>query len=54
EHIEAVEAQLLDLHWRIHDVSIMPRVRIEDPPDGRAPDGSPAPLRAGAWRRAVR
>ena len=45
ERIEAAERRLLDLHWRVHDVSMMPRTDIEMPRSG------PSPLRAGAVRR---
>ncbi|MFT6533814.1 MAG: cation diffusion facilitator family transporter [Limimaricola cinnabarinus] len=54
ERIEAAERDLLDLHWRVHDVSIMPRSRIESPPTGRTDESGPSPLRAGAVRRAER
>ena len=46
--IESAERELLNLGWRIHDVSIMPRSNLEEFPTGR--DGAPA-LRAGAVRR---
>ena len=48
ERLEAAERDLLDVDWRIHDVSIMPRSHLEQPPTGR--DGALAP-RAGAVRR---
>lgn len=54
DEVEAAEAQLLDLHWRLHDVSIMPRVEVDDPATGGTDDGGPSTLRAGAVRRASR
>jgi cation diffusion facilitator family transporter len=54
ESIEAAEVQLLGLHWRLHDVSIMPRVKIETPPAGSEDDAGPSPLRAGALRHDLR
>lgn len=47
QRIEATEQELLNLDWRIHDVSIMPRSKLEQPTTGH---GAPAP-RAGAIRR---
>ncbi|WP_432256330.1 cation transporter [Limimaricola sp. AA108-03] len=38
DEVEAAEVQLLDLHWRLHDVSIMPRVEVDDPAAGNADD----------------
>ena len=47
ERLEDAEKELLDLNWRIHDVSVMPRSHLESPA-GR--DDASA-LRAGAVRR---
>ena len=49
--LEQAEAELLGLDWRIHDISIMPRTKLEEPPSGRI-DAAPfgGPLRAGAVR----
>lgn len=52
EWVEEAERRILDIDWRIHDVSIMPRSRIETPPTGEAQSDGPSPLRAGAVRRA--
>lgn len=47
--IERAEADLLDLSWRLHDVSIMLRTQIEEPASGRIADVPfRSPLRAGA------
>lgn len=35
EQIEAAERHLHDLDWRIHDVSIMPRLHAPEPPNAR-------------------
>ncbi|QXT39862.1 cation transporter [Gymnodinialimonas ceratoperidinii] len=51
EKLEEAEAQLLDLHWRIHDISIMPRVQIDDTYAINEDDSGPMPLRSGAMRR---
>ena len=47
ERLEAVEAELLDLHWRLHDVSIVPCTGFK-PPDG---SWQALRLRADAVRR---
>lgn len=47
ERIEATEQELLNLDWRIHDVSIMPRTNLEQP----ASDHDTPALRAGAIRK---
>lgn len=54
EMVEAAEAQLLDLHWRIHDISIMPRRKIEETFTVDGDHDGPLPLRSGAMRRAAR
>ena len=54
EMVEAAEAQLLDLHWRIHDISIMPRCKIEETFTVDGDHDGPLPLRSGAMRRAAR
>ena len=51
DDIEKAEAQLLDLSWRLHDISIMPRSQIHDSLTvGDGADRS-RPLVSGAWRR---
>jgi cation diffusion facilitator family transporter len=51
ESVEEAEARLLDLHWRLHDVSIMPRVEIENPSTDSDSHNCFPPLSAGARRR---
>jgi cation diffusion facilitator family transporter len=51
ERVENAEAEIIDLDWRIHDVSIMPRTRLEDPATGREGATEASPPRAGAVRR---
>ena len=53
ERIEAAEAKLLDLHWRIHDISIMPRTKIEASVTIEGVDDGTLPLRSGARRHPV-
>ena len=51
ELLEKAERELLSLHWRLHDVSIMLRRRLEEPPSGRIEEAPfPAPPRPGAVR----
>ena len=52
EWLETAESDLLDLNWRIHDVSIMLRTEVPTPPTGRPEESGPSPLRACAMRRA--
>jgi cation diffusion facilitator family transporter len=54
EMIDAAEAKLLNLHWSIHDISIMPRAKIEKPLTVDGEDDGSLPLRSGAMRRAMR
>ena len=54
ERVEAAERALLALSWRIHDVSIVPRTRIERPAGGHSAAMRTSPLRAGAVRTAPR
>ena len=51
ERIEEAEAELLDLNWRMHDVSIMPRTRLETPEKDDERSSDTLRLRAGAVRR---
>jgi hypothetical protein len=51
ERVEKAEAGIIDLDWRIHGVSIMPRTRLDDPPTGREGAAGASPPRAGAVRR---
>ncbi|MFG6583278.1 cation transporter [Sulfitobacter sp. 1A12779] len=53
ERVEAAEAELLDLHWRIHDISIMPRTEIAESVTIEGADDGTLPLRSGARRRPV-
>ncbi|WP_197470814.1 hypothetical protein, partial [Sulfitobacter sp. HI0054] len=53
ERVEAAEAELLDLHWRIHDISIMPRTKIAGSVTIEGADDGTLPLRSGARRRPV-
>jgi cation diffusion facilitator family transporter len=49
EWLEEAERDLLSLGWRLHDVSIMLRTRIERPPTGRTEEAPfPSPPRPGA------
>jgi cation diffusion facilitator family transporter len=51
ERVEKAEAEIIDIDWRIHDVSIMPRTRLDDPATGREDAAGASPPRAGAVRR---
>ncbi|EDQ03564.1 hypothetical protein DSM14862_04195 (plasmid) [Sulfitobacter indolifex] len=54
EMIDAAEAKLLTLHWRLHDISIMPRAKIEQTLTVDGEDDGSLPLRPGAVRCAER
>jgi hypothetical protein len=54
EVIDAAEAKLLTLHWRLHDISIMPRAKIEQTLTVDGEDNGSLPLRSGAVRHALR
>lgn len=49
--IEEAERGILDLDWRIHDLSIMPRVRLDQAAEGSDGDLDSTPPRASAVRR---
>lgn len=52
DRLERLEEELMALHWRVHDVSIMPRSRL-GPPEGDGGSAIPyrSPLRPAAVRR---
>ena len=52
EQIESAEDGSLDLHWRIHNVSIMPRTGLGESSTGRSGEAGLRPPRSGAVRRA--
>jgi divalent metal cation (Fe/Co/Zn/Cd) transporter len=52
ELLEKAEQGIIDLDWRIHDVSIMPRARMGRPAAAAEGDSGASPPRAGAARRA--